>query len=246
MLEPISQRLAEELDALSFEPPTSYVYNPLRYAWKAHQSYLRRYGGGLGRIVLLGMNPGPWGMAQTGVPFGEVAAVKDWMGIEAPVEKPRREHPKKPVHGFGCQRSEVSGARLWGWARARFGPAERFFERFFVWNYCPLLFLEDGGRNRTPDKLPGPEARALQALCDKALCDAVEALEPARVIGIGVYAESRAKQALVDRSVPIDRILHPSPASPAANRGWAGQAESQLRALGIELPKASVSWDSSV
>ncbi len=37
-------------------------------------------------------------------------------------------------------------------------------------------------------------------------------------------------------SVRIGRILHPSPASPAANRGWAEVATSQLKALGVEVP----------
>src|SRR5688572_32536315 len=95
------------------------------------------------------MNPGPFGMAQTGVPFGDVAMVRDWLGIVAAVAKPRDEHPKRPVLGFECQRSEVSGARLWGWARARFGTPQRFFERFFVANYCPLAFMESSGANRT-------------------------------------------------------------------------------------------------
>ena len=35
------------------------------------------------RVVFLGMNPGPFGMAQVGVPFGEVAAVRDWLRIDA-------------------------------------------------------------------------------------------------------------------------------------------------------------------
>jgi len=42
------------------------------------------------------MNPGPWGMAQTGVPFGEINAVKDWLGINAEVDKPQKQHPKRP------------------------------------------------------------------------------------------------------------------------------------------------------
>ena len=33
--------------------------------------------------------------------------------------------------------------------------------------------------------------------------------------------------------IRIGRVLHPSPASPAANRGWAAAAEKQLLALGV-------------
>jgi single-strand selective monofunctional uracil DNA glycosylase len=239
-LHPILDELLDELAPLDFAPPVTHVYNPLRYARRSHDLYLDRFGHAAKEAVLVGMNPGPWGMAQTGVPFGEIEAVRDWLGIEAPVGKPADEHPKRPVEGFACTRSEVSGRRLWGWARERFGTPEAFFERFFVYNYCPLSFLEDSGRNRTPDKLRKPERQALFAACDRALRRTVETLSPRLVIGIGKFAEDRARLALdgADEATDfeIGRILHPSPASPAANRGWAEQAERGLAALGIRLP----------
>lgn len=230
-----TERLADEVDALRFAAPVAYVYNPLRYARRPHAEYLRRFGGTSKEAVLLGMNPGPFGMAQTGVPFGDVSRVRDWMGIEAMVERPPREHPKRPVLGFECARSEVSGTRLWTWAEARFGAAEHFFSRFFVYNYCPLAFLDEGGRNLTPDKLPRAERDALHAVCDRALIEIVGALEPRWVIGVGAFAERCARRSL-DEEVQIGSILHPSPASPRANRGWAEQAEAELQALGIALP----------
>src|SRR3954447_15605631 len=159
----ISRALAREVDRLTFAEPVTHVYNPLRYAADLHEAYLRRFGEGKKAVVLLGMNPGPFGMAQTGVPFGDVAVVRDWMGLSASVGKPPREHPSRPVHGLDCARSEVSGTRLWGWARERYGTPDRFFERYFVVNYCPLAFLESTGRNRTPDKLPAPEQEPLFA-----------------------------------------------------------------------------------
>jgi len=174
-------------------------------------------------------------MGQTGVPFGDVGFVRDWMGIEAPVERPDREHPKRPVQGFACERSEVSGSRLWGWAKARFGTPRRFFARFFVINYCPLLFIESSGRNRTPDKLPAGERADLLGACDQALRSAIDRLDPKLVIGVGAWATKRVSAALYDDAPRIGTILHPSPASPKANRGWASQAESDLRALGVEL-----------
>ncbi|HEX6201264.1 MAG TPA: uracil-DNA glycosylase family protein, partial [Thermoanaerobaculia bacterium] len=187
-------------------------------------------------------NPGPWGMSQTGVPFGEIAAVREWMGIDGRVERPEPEHPKRPIEGFACSRSEVSGRRLWGWARERFGAPERFFERFFVWNYCPLVFLEESGRNRTPDKLPRAEAEPLLAACDRALAAAVEHLRPRLVVGIGRFAEDRARRALGAGAsgvgpggLRLGCVLHPSPASPAANLGWAEAAEERLRDLGVEI-----------
>ncbi|MCO4770012.1 MAG: single-stranded DNA-binding protein [Deltaproteobacteria bacterium] len=230
--------LRDSVDALAFAEPTHTVYNPLRYAWEPHLEYLERFGAGPKEAVFLGMNPGPWGMAQTGVPFGEIAHVRDWMGISASVGKPDSEHPKRPIEGFDCARSEVSGRRLWGFAAEHFGTAEEFFSRFFVLNYCPLVFMEASARNRTPDKLPAAERAPLEAACDDALRASVAALSPSLVIGVGAWAEKKAKAALANVPNPprIGRVLHPSPASPKANKGWAGFATSDLAALGIDLP----------
>lgn len=179
------------------------------------------------------MNPGPFGMAQTGVPFGEVASVRDWMGILEPIGRPQREHPARPIEGFACRRAEVSGARLWGTVAARFAEPEAFFRDHFVANYCPLVFMESSGRNRTPDKLAPAERDALYAACDVHLERVVDALEPDWLIGIGGFAEDRARAALASRDLRIGRILHPSPASPLANRDWAGTAQRELRMLGV-------------
>ena len=232
----IYRDLSDAVDALQFGPPTTHVYNPLSYAREPAERYLELAGQHHGQILILGMNPGPWGMAQTGVPFGSVSLVRDWMKINGRVDKPGKEHPARPVVGFEVEREEVSGARFWGWARDRFGTVGRFFDRFFVANYCPLVFMEQSGRNRTPDKLAAAERRILFKHCDRALRRVVALLEPGRVIGIGKFAEDRARIALHGLDIRIDRILHPSPASPAANRGWAVQAESQLARLSVKLP----------
>jgi len=234
----ITERLRDRVDALTFGDAPSAVYNPLRYAWSAHRQYLERFGSGTGRTVLVGMNPGPFGMAQTGVPFGEVASVRDWMGIRAEVSSPPNPHPKRPVLGFACTRSEVSGRRLWGWAAQRFGTPEAFFERFFVVNYCPLVFMEGpSGRNLVPEKLPAAVRAPLFEACDEALRASFEALQPTRIVGVGVFAERQAK-ALSQGQWPVGRVLHPSPASPAANRGWVEAAERQFREMGVHLEDA--------
>jgi single-strand selective monofunctional uracil DNA glycosylase len=228
-----ARELRAAVHALKFSKPAAYVYNPLEYAWAAHAEYLRKFSGGRKRVFFLGMNPGPFGMAQTGVPFGEVAAVRDWLGICAAVGKPSREHPKKPVTGFACHRSEVSGRRLWGFFAARFGQAENFFADHFVLNYCPLAFFDEGGRNLTPDKLSTTPAKKLFAACDAHLRRVVEILEPEWLIGVGDFAARRAALIFPETPPRVGRILHPSPASPAANRGWAAAAERQLHALGV-------------
>jgi single-strand selective monofunctional uracil DNA glycosylase len=234
LVEP-ARRLAEVLRPLCFGAPVAYVYRPLDYAWTPHEQYLRRYGEGRRKVVFLGMNPGPFGMAQTGVPFGEVAAVRDWMGIETAVDKPVPEHPKRPVEGFACQRSEVSGRRLWGLFSARFPQAEDFFSDYFVLNYCPLVWMTASGANLTPDRLPAAEMEPVERACLAHLGEVLEILRPDHLVGIGGFAEERLRRAAADRGLParIGRVLHPSPASPAANRGWAEAAARQLAALGI-------------
>jgi single-strand selective monofunctional uracil DNA glycosylase len=233
----ISRELCRTMKRLRFREPVTCVYNPLEYARAPHERYLEVYGSAPKEVVLIGMNPGPFGMVQTGVPFGDVGMVRDWLKINDRVHLPARQHPRRPVLGFSCARSEVSGARLWGWARQRFETPERFFERFFVANYCPLAFVEESGKNRTPDKLAAEEREPLLAACDEALRRLVTALRPRWVIGIGAFAEQSARRALADSDLQIGTILHPSPASPKANRGWAELAEKELFALGIGVSR---------
>ena len=228
-----ARKLAAEVDFLKFKPPVTHVYNPLDYAWAAHEIYLRKYGGGKKRVVFLGMNPGPFGMAQTGIPFGEVAAVRDWLGIHAKIKRPKLEHPRRPVSGFDCQRSEVSGRRLWKLFSDRFGSPVKFFAGHFVANYCPLAFCGESGCNLTPDKLRKVECEKLFAHCDRHLHRVLEILEPEWLVGIGGFAAERGKMISADLKIKVGQILHPSPASPAANRGWEKIARQQLREQGI-------------
>jgi single-strand selective monofunctional uracil DNA glycosylase len=232
-LKEAAKELAQAVNALSFDLPTAYVYNPLDYAWEIHRQYLELAGGSKKKVVFLGMNPGPFGMAQTGVPFGEIPSVRDWMGLRGEVEKPEPEHPKRPVEGLACTKSEVSGRRLWGLFAERFEKAEDFFEDHFVANYCPLVFMEEGGKNRTPDKLPASETKALEEACAAHLARVVDALEPEWLVGVGAFAQKKAEVALAGKDLKIGKILHPSPASPAANRGWAEAATKQLDDQGI-------------
>jgi single-strand selective monofunctional uracil DNA glycosylase len=228
-----ARELSSKVERLKFGPPVVHVYNPLTYAWKAHEEYLRRFGNSPKRVVFLGMNPGPFGMVQTGIPFGEIPAVRDWMKIKAQIEKPKEQHANRPIFGFDCERSEISGKRLWKLFADRYGSAENFFKQHFVVNYCPLAFLEESGCNRTPDKLPGTENEKLFKICDAHLHRLLEILKPEWLIGIGGFAEKRARLVAGDLPIRIGQILHPSPASPAANRGWPEAAIKQLADLKI-------------
>ncbi len=232
----ISAELRARVARLRPGAPVTHVYNPLVYAWQPYREYLLRFGRDPREVVLLGMNPGPWGMVQTGVPFGDVQMVRDWIGIEAPVGRPARLHARRPVFGFACPRGEVSGQRLWGWARTEFGTPALFFARFLVLNYCPLAFFDASGRNLTPDRLPRAARERLFAPCDAALAQAIARLRPRYVLGIGRFAAERAHLVLAGSGITLGVVPHPSPANPGANRGWARQTQRALRAYGIRIP----------
>ncbi len=227
-----AQKLSKAVDRLKFSAPVTHVYNPLDYAWPMHKLYLERYGTGRTRVIFLGMNPGPFGMVQTGIPFGEIAAVRDFLKLDAPVHKPKHETPLRPIEGMVCKRAEVSGARLWGLFKEQHKTADAFFKHHFVANYCPLAFLENA-RNVTPDKLVKAERIPLDDLCNQHLVEMAEIMQPEWIIGIGKYARKQAETALKGHNIKFGDILHPSPASPAANKGWAPLALNQLQQLGL-------------
>jgi single-strand selective monofunctional uracil DNA glycosylase len=228
-----ARELCAQVDHLKFRPPVTHIYNPLDYAWAAHEKYLLKYGTGKKGVVFIGMNPGPFGMVQTGVPFGEIAAVRDWLGITAPVGQPEHYNPKRPVLGFNCPNSEVSGRRLWGLFKERFGSPEKFFKEHFVANYCPLAFVEKSGANFTPNKLPPSEKEPLLKICDAHLRKTLEILEPEWLIGVGAWAKERGEIVAEGLKIKVGQILHPSPASPKANRGWAKIATQEMIQLGV-------------
>jgi len=227
-----SRTLTKGLNDLSFSKDL-IIYNPLEYAVESHEFYLSRYGQSKKKILFMGMNPGPWGMVQTGIPFGAIDPVKNFLKIEKNINAPKKQHQKRPVQGFSCKRQEVSGSRLWSWIEAQWGDAESFFSDCFVHNYCPLAFFDSGGKNITPEKLNMVERIALEEICDNFLLKMVSVLGCEWIIGVGNYAEAKAKKVFKDKEVKVGRILHPSPASPLANKGWAGFATEKMIAYGL-------------
>ncbi len=231
-----ARTLSDAMDALEFEAPVAWTYNPLNYAWAGHEAYVRRFAGGQKKTLYLGMNPGPFGMAQTGVPFGEIAAVTGWLGIRAEVGRPPVCHPKRPVDGFACPRSEVSGRRLWGLFAELYGTAERFFKEAYVANYCPLIWMAESGANVTPAQLPIAQAARVDEACQKHLRRLIEVFRPQYLVGVGGYALKQLEIAAAHfpgEGMTTGVLLHPSPASPMANKCWPEKPKQQLRDLGI-------------
>ena len=242
-----AQRLSATCDtvipALEASGHVAHATNPLDYAWAHHQQYIEQWGGLGATTLLLGMNPGPWGMAQSGVPFGATEVTKDFLKITpCDLETPVNAHPKRPIAGLELQRQEVSGTRLWTLIAEVYGEAEQAFKHIFVLNHCPLLLLGKRGENITPDKLPHAVIGEVLEACDEHLREVVEAMGITRIIGVGAYAEQRAKKAFdfgkanqgktpSGRELQITTCWHPSPASPLANRNEGADWRAQVRSV---------------
>ena len=208
----------------------AHATNPLDYAWPHHEQYLRKWGGLGATTLLLGMNPGPWGMAQSGVPFGSTEISKNKLQITPQqLKTPLNAHPKRPIIGLELERQEISGQRLWSLMFDYYGDCQDIFANIFVVNHCPLLLLGESGKNLTPDNLPVDVMKPILEACDEHLLSVIDILGIKRVVGIGKYAEKRARMALnagksghgispSGRDIAITSCWHPSPASPLANR----------------------------
>ena len=207
-------------DSLVKEGSVDAVYNPLAYAWEPHRAYLELASGGGAKTLLLGMNPGPHGMGQMGIPFAATSVVRDLLKItNLEVGLPRKPHPKRPISGLDWPKEEVSGTRLWGLLANEYGSAESIFKSVFLLNHCPLmLFSGERATNITPDKITGPTTKALLERCDEHLREVVDIMQIERVIGVGRYSEKRALNALSGIDISVTTCWHPSPASPLANR----------------------------
>ena len=207
-------------DSLGKEGAVDAIYNPLAYAWEPHRAYLELASGGGAKTLLLGMNPGPHGMGQMGIPFAATSVVRDLLKItNLEVGQPRKPHPKRPVSGLDWPKEEVSGTRLWGLLANEYGSAESIFKSVFLLNHCPLmLFSGERATNITPDKITGPTTKALLERCDEHLREVVDIMQIERVIGVGRYSEKRALNALSGIDISVTTCWHPSPASPLANR----------------------------
>ncbi|KAJ9599951.1 hypothetical protein L9F63_009779, partial [Diploptera punctata] len=223
-----------KLKTLTFSHPVEFIYNPLEYAYDMHSNFIHKFCQTTKRILFLGMNPGPWGMSQTGVPFGQIAAVKDWLQVSGEVGRPEIEHPSRQVTGLNCTRSEVSGQRFWGFFRELCGSPEVFFKHAFVHNLCPLAFMSSSGKNVTPLELKAAERRSLYSICDESLREVVQLLQVEIIIGIGKFAETRANSAIkgLEHNIKVTSIPHPSPRNLGC-KNWPQDVRKRLEELDL-------------
>jgi single-strand selective monofunctional uracil DNA glycosylase len=227
----LSEQCNKKIPALLKHKDVAHVTNPLDYAWELHEQFIRKWGGFGAKTLLLGMNPGPYGMAQTGVPFGATKMATDVLQIEAvELQTPAGAHPKRPIQGLSMERQEVSGTRFWTFMVDHYGSIEATFSNIFVVNHCPLLILGETGRNITPVDIPKSIINPILDLCDQHLKSVVDIMGIERIIGVGNYAKKRAKTIVPE--LDIDAMWHPSPASPLANRNggadWRENVASKL------------------
>ncbi len=223
--------LRNDVSSLSFSFD-GYVYNPLEYAWAAHRQFLEKYVNHKVNVLFLGMNPGPFGMMQTGIPFGEINAVREYLKIDAPVFKPEKEHPARPVLGFDTKRSEISGQRFWGLIKSVYPDPFGFFKYQTVFNYCPLGFLLNTktAKNETPDHLMKSERDELERICSVYLSDIIDILGPSILVGVGKYAQKKL-ESVASRQL-VSSIIHPSPGNPLANVNWVENTQLKLKEIG--------------
>ena len=155
-----------------------YSYNPLMYAWEPHKAFIELGGGKGAKTLLLGMNPGPHGMGQMGIPFSATSVVRDLLEIKGlEVLQPKNIHPKRPVTGLDWHKEEVSGTRIWNVLEEYYGSMEEIFSNVFIVNHCPLmLFNGERGTNITPDKISGDVVKKLLQICDEHLVQVVKSM----------------------------------------------------------------------
>nr|XP_022920875.1 single-strand selective monofunctional uracil DNA glycosylase-like [Onthophagus taurus] len=224
------QQLSLELNNLTFSFPVHYIYNPLEYAWEPHSTFVKTYCKGTKDVLFLGLNPGPWGMCQTGIPFGEVNISKEWLKMNGEVEKPKDECPKKQIKGFECHRSEESGKRFYGFFKNLCRTPEAFFKNAFVYNLCPLAFMKKESANITPHELKGQIKKDIENICGKTLVDILKLLDIKIIVALGRYTEKQAieiTQGFQLGHIKVIYMPHPSPRV-VGNNNWAEKAQNVL------------------
>jgi single-strand selective monofunctional uracil DNA glycosylase len=235
--------------ALRFEPMARriraatgwLVLDPGRYGERWHHRFRRCYPVGPRPLLVFGLNPGPYGMAQTGVPFTDLKRLefhlprlwRELLAAREPVALPGLAPPS--LRPFLTRTFESSSVRVYKFLERAFGSAEQAFRRVAFVNPCPLLFIDRAtGENRTPADLPRAAPRLMRefdALRRTTVLEAVSELEARGAVLLGKDVARAAAPAL-RAALPADSVLeweHPARAVPET---WARGLHESLAARG--------------
>lgn len=233
-----TKTLNERFQELTFNEKVETYYNPLTYALPVHEAYLNKFGNEPKQAFFLGMNPGPWGMAQTGIPFTDPYIARDWMDLpQKSVGTPKNEREDRPVKGWESERKEASGQRLHGYFRRLYGSLESFFEIGIVQNYCPLVMYANDGTNLTPEDLLKDDREKIFKACGPYIEQLLHFYEPEVLVGIGRFGQRRLANVADLSQEEVFYLPHPSPASPIATRNggdyWRNLVKETLEEAGL-------------
>jgi single-strand selective monofunctional uracil DNA glycosylase len=242
--EPMARQLARATGWL--------VLNPGRYGERWHARFRRAYPMSPRPLLVFGLNPGPYGMAQTGVPFTDLKRLesalpglwKDLVASGEPVTRPGLAPPSLARHL--TRTFESSSVRVYRFLERAYGRPELALREVVFVNPCPLLFIDpETGANRTPADLPralrarkaAELVHAFEELRRATVLEAVAELEPRGAILLGRDVAAAVGEAL--RAALGARSVveweHPARAVPET---WSRGLADELRKRGLLRPLA--------
>jgi len=233
-LEPVRAALpAAGLKAVAAIDPTSYAFGN-------YTRFMQLAASGPRLALFVGMNPGPHGMAQTGIPFGDVDTARVLLGGADTIDPlpglRAASGAAWDCKGLAYHRGEQSGMRLWSALSQLCGSPQAALERCCIVNYCPLYMVGPELENITPSDLPRRHdiTRALEAACDEHLRQLVLGLEVKTVLSFGSYAHASARRALSGFPVDFYTTPHPSPRRGSAAEWIASALPLLAGVLGVD------------
>ncbi len=228
------------------------IWNPGLYGETWHARFRRLYRPGQHPLVVFGLNPGPYGMAQTGIPFTDIRRLVSALPDLAAELRGRGERVEPPglappgLRPYLSRSFESSAVRVYRFLKKGWGGAERGWTEVVVANPCTLLFIDPAeGKNRTPAdlaraaRLRGSGRDQVRELVEsfgririRCAVESIEALSPRGAILLGKDVQAALGPAL-RRILGEARVIpweHPARAVPES---WASGLLSALRRRGL-------------
>jgi len=219
------------------------VWNPALYALDIYQEYLTKFPPEPGAILALGLNPGPYGMAQTGIPFTDCRTASGALGMEmtipgkAPDDLISR---LKKANGKWRGTYERSSLGMYRFLILAWGDIKTAYRNWFVGNPCPLLFLDPERWNVTPADPRLRRMKEVGELRQRAVIGFSEILNPRGIVCFGKDVAKAVGEVAI-RQVGPDRVVfyeHPARAVPEK---WAAGLLQELTQRQLLTGKPGVS-----